>query len=140
MTLVVDAAPLVAVADTRDRMAGRVGEVLAEEDGPLVLPAPVSAEVDYLLGRRFGHKARHAFLADLAAGRFIVPCLEPSDYATARELDERYVDLGVGLAELSIVILAERFRTTRILTFDERGFRALRPLHGDHFVLLPADA
>jgi predicted nucleic acid-binding protein len=44
------------------------------------------------------------------------------------------------LADLSIVVLAHRFRTTRIATFDERHFRALRPLDGGSFTLLPADA
>jgi uncharacterized protein len=37
------------------------------------------------------------------------------------------------------VILAGRFETRRILTFDERHFRALRPLDGGSFTLLPAD-
>jgi hypothetical protein len=38
------------------------------------------------------------------------------------------------------VIVAERFGTRRLLTFDERHFRKLRPLGGGHFTLLPADA
>jgi hypothetical protein len=37
------------------------------------------------------------------------------------------------------VVLAARFGTTRILTFDERHFRALIPLQGRHFTILPAD-
>jgi hypothetical protein len=52
----------------------------------------------------------------------------------------RYPDLTPGLADLSVVVLAHRFRTDRLLTFDERGFRALRPLAGGRFTLLPKDA
>jgi hypothetical protein len=58
VTLIVDAAPLVALADTADRMRGPVRAVLAAEEGPLVIPAPVTAEVDYLLGVRHGALAR----------------------------------------------------------------------------------
>jgi uncharacterized protein len=39
-----------------------------------------------------------------------------------------------------LVVLAERYGTTRILTLDERHFRAIKPLHADAFTLLPADA
>ncbi|MGH9092292.1 MAG: PIN domain-containing protein [Acidimicrobiales bacterium] len=139
MTLVVDAAPLVAVADRRDPVGSRVGSLLEHEPGELVVPAPVTAEVDYLLGRRLGRSARLAFLDDLAMGRFTVADLEPDDYGVVAELERRYDDLDVGLADLGVVVVAKRYGTRRLLTFDERHFRALRPLDGGRFVLLPAD-
>lgn len=51
-----------------------------------------------------------------------------------------YRDLMIGLADASILVLAGRYRTNRILTLDERHFRALRTPRGEHFTLLPADA
>jgi len=48
-------------------------------------------------------------------------------------------DLRLGLADLSVVVLAARLDTLRILTFDYRHFRAVRPLQGGSFVLLPMD-
>ncbi len=140
MTLILDAGPLVASADIGDPQRLAVQRILRDEPGPLVLPAPVSAEVDYLLGRRVGDAARRAFLDDLAAGRFDVECLERVDYARIVVLDRQYEDLSFGLADLSVVVIAARLRCTRILTFDERHFRAIRPLYGDAFTLLPADA
>lgn len=140
MTLLLDAAPLVALADRSDRMQQPVERVLRDEPGDLVIPAPVSAEVDYLLGRRLGRAARMSFLDDLAAGRFTVACLESDDYAIIARLERTYHDLDVGLSDLSVVVLAERCRTQRVLTFDERHFRALRPLRGERFTLLPAEA
>lgn len=139
MTLVVDAAPLVALADRRDPMQASVEAVLRDEPGELVVPAPVTAEVDYLLGRRLGRTARLAFLADLAAGRFTVGCLEADDHGVVIGLERTYDDLDAGLADLSVVVLAGRYRTQRLLTFDERHFRALRPLSGGQFTLLPVD-
>lgn len=139
MTLIVDAAPLVALADNGDRMHEPVRDVLVAESGELILPAPVTAEVDYLLGVRHGPLARRRFLADLAAGRFTVAELERGDYQTVLDLEGRYEDLGLGLADCSLVVLAARYDTERILTFDERHLRAVRPLHTTAFTLLPAD-
>ncbi len=140
MSLLVDAGPLVALADRNHPWRPRIRASLEQEDGIWVLPAPVAAEVDYLLGTRLGNRARQAFLEDLAEGRFEVACLEGPDYELVRQLDKQYEALEAGLADLSLVVMAHRYRTRRILTFDERDFRLLRPLDGDHFVLLPRDA
>ena len=51
MTLILDAAPLVALADRRDSLGPQIEMLLRQEPGELVVPAPVTAEVDYLLGR-----------------------------------------------------------------------------------------
>lgn len=139
MTLVLDAAPLVALADRGDPRCDEIQKTLEEEPGQLVLPAPVSAEVDYMLGERLGQAARRAFLADLAAGRFDVACLTPEDYPDLLALDARYADLQLGLSDCAIVVLARRFETRRILSFDERDLRAVSPLQGGSFELLPAD-
>jgi predicted nucleic acid-binding protein len=140
VTVVIDAAPLVAVADADDPAFAAVDNMLRSIDGPLVIPAPVTAEVDYLLGRRVGRAAQRAFLADLAVGRFNVACLEREDYAAIADVDARYADLRLGLADCSLIVLADRYETDRIVTFDERHFRAVTPLRGGTFRLLPADA
>jgi uncharacterized protein len=139
LTLVIDAAPLVAVADRRDPAGPAVAGLLRDEVGELVVPAPVTAEVDYLLGRRLGRPARLAFLDDLGAGRFTVACMEVDEHGLLARLERRYADLDVGLADLSVVVAAARFGTRRLLTFDERHFRALRPLNGGRFTVLPSD-
>lgn len=140
MTLVVDAAPVVALADAAEPRRQEILDVLHREPGSLVIPAPVSAEIDYLLGQRLGRRARRLFLADLAAGRFTVGCLEREDYGTIADLDARYEDLQLGLADCSLMVLAARYETERILTFDERHLRAVTPLQGGSFTLLPTDA
>jgi predicted nucleic acid-binding protein len=116
-----------------------VARVLRDEPGEIILLAPITAEIDYLAGERLGRVARQAFLLDLANGRFRVECLSMMEYVMVRQLDAQYADLDVGLADLSVVVLARRFGTRRILTFDERHFRTLRPLDGGAFTLLPSD-
>jgi predicted nucleic acid-binding protein len=140
VTLVIDAGPLVAAADQDDPIKPRIEALLRSEPGDLIIAAPVTAEIDYLLGQRLGRVARLAFLEDLAAGRFTVACLEPADQAMVVELEKQYADQDVGLADLSTVVVAGRYATSRILTFDERHFRSLRPIDGGHFTLLPIDS
>lgn len=140
MTLVLDAAPLVAAADLADSRRRAVQEAIQSEPGGLVVPGPVTAEVDYLLGRRLGTEPRRRFLEDLALGRFTVEWPTLADYSRIIELEQRYADLDLGLADLSIVVIAARLEAVRLLTFDERHFRVVRPLYGDAFRLLPADA
>jgi predicted nucleic acid-binding protein len=105
VTLVVDAAPLVALADEREPRRDDILELLRLETGGLFIPAPVTAEIDYLFGRHFGAPARRAFLEDLAARRYESPGLGPEDYDVALELDRRYADLDLGLADLSVASL-----------------------------------
>jgi predicted nucleic acid-binding protein len=140
VTLILDAAPLVALADAKEPQLEALLRIRDEEEGRLVLPAPVAAEVDYLLGVRFGEAARRAFLSDLAARRYDVACLEADDYRAVSELDIHYSDLGLGLADCTIAVLAERYETRRLLSFDERHFRAVVPLQGGSFELLPTDS
>lgn len=140
MTALVDAAPLVALADVDDPRRDATLEVLYSEPGSLIIPSPTTAEIDYLLGRRFGRAARRAFLADVASGRFAIGCLERDDYANVVDLEARYEGLDLGLADCALVVLAQRYQTTRLVTFDERHFRAVTSLGGEAFTLLPADA
>lgn len=138
--MIVDSGPLVALGDRRDARHRQVAAVLAAEPGSLVVPLTVATEVDHILGRRGGRAARLAFVEDLAAGRFELGCLTDDEMATVLDLERRYGDLDAGLADLSVVVLADRFGTHRICTFDERDFRVLRPLQGSAaFRLLPID-
>lgn len=70
MTLIVDAGPMIAGSDANDPLHGSVRRVLTTESGPLILPAPVTTEVDYLLRKLGGAQAARRVLADIAAGTF----------------------------------------------------------------------
>jgi predicted nucleic acid-binding protein len=75
LTLVIDAGPLVALADENEPTRDEILAALADHPGRLFVPAPVTAEVDYLLGQRFGSAARQAFMEDLAVRRYSAPAL-----------------------------------------------------------------
>lgn len=81
-----------------------------------------------------------AFLDDLAEGTFMVEGLTRRELGVARDLARRHRDLELGLADVSMVVLAQRYATRKIVTFDERAFRTVAPLQGGSFTVLPADS
>lgn len=113
--------------------------VIKNEREIIVTTEVVVAEADYLVLDRLGIDVELAFIDDLAAGTFVVECLTRDELAVARGILERYRDLRLGLADASLVVLAKRHATKRILTFDERAFRTVAPLQGGAFTILPAD-
>jgi len=97
------------------------------------------AEADHLAATRGGPAAARAFRKDVAGGAYLIEWWDGAP-AESVEIALRYEDLDLGLTDASLVALAARLETTRIATFDERHFRAVRPARGGHFVLLPVDA
>jgi predicted nucleic acid-binding protein len=61
------------------------------------------------------------------------------DLGQAREIINRHADLGISLADASIVVLAERHDVREVLTLDQRHFRVLAAA-GKPFRVLPPDA
>ena len=113
---------------------------MTAEAETLVTTELVVAEADYLILERLGLDVELAFLEDLARGTFVVECLTREELRLAREVVERYGSLRLGLADASLVVLAQRYRSHRLLTLDERAFRTVQPLQGGSFIVLPADA
>jgi len=140
VTLIVDAGPLLAQADRDEPRHKSVVEFLKAERGPLITSEAAAAEADYLILSRLGIGVELAFLQDLSEGTFTVECLSQQELSAARDVAEQYEGLELGLADCSLVVLARRFKTRRILTFDERAFRTVAPLQGGAFSILPADA
>lgn len=139
MALVVDAGALYAQADADEPRHEAVTRILRDEREALVTTELAVAEADYLILDRLGLDVELAFLEDLAAGTFTVECLSRDELREARAVVAHYGALRIGLADASLVVLAQRHATRRILTFDERAFRAVTPLQGGAFTILPSD-
>jgi uncharacterized protein len=137
--IIADTSGLVAAFghDTRPHRQARAA--YEDDPGPVILSPFILAELEYLILRNAGVKAELDLLRDVADGVFTLAEFSPRDVAQAAAVAEQYQDLHIGLADASIVVLAARYQTTRVLTLDERHFRAMRPLHADAFTILPAD-
>lgn len=137
--IVVDTSAILAYMNAADTHHASVSAWLEAEQRELATTPLIVAEADHLAGAGGGPAAQAALRADLAAGAYLVEWW-PGAITAAVRVAERYADTGLGLADASLVVLAERLETTSIATLDERHFRAVRPLTGgDAFRLLPRD-
>jgi predicted nucleic acid-binding protein len=137
--IVLDTSGVLAALDASAKQHEAARKVIEESEWPLLLSPFVLAELDYLCSTRFGYRTMVPVLRDVADGAYMLVSFGVEEMAAARDVAERYVDQEIGLADASLVVIAARYRTTSLLTLDERHFRVIRPLWGDAFTLLPAD-
>ena len=110
---------------------------VVETGEPLVISPYVVAELDYLVAARSGVDAELALLEELSSGAYELADFDAADIDAASAVIDTFRDQDIGLADASLVVLAARFDTKRILTLDHRHFGVLRALDGEHFDLLP---
>jgi predicted nucleic acid-binding protein len=144
--IIVDTNAVLASLDEAYAEHEAIAAVIASADGLLVVSPMVAAESDYMLFTRLGAAAARQFAADVAAEAYELPEWTAADHSAALDVINRNSDPNpddsnyIGIADAANVVLADRYRTTRVLTLDQRHFRRLRPLWGaDHFTLLPYD-
>ncbi len=137
--IVLDTSVIYALLDADDEKHERARDWYAEESRELVTTPLVLAEADHLAATRGGDRALAAFHDDVRAGAYRVDWWTGAAQEAA-DVADRYRSLGIGLTDASLVALAARVESIEVATFDERHFRAIRPLAGgDAFRLLPMD-
>jgi hypothetical protein len=137
--ILIDTSGLLAWIDASQSLHREVAAAMKSVAGPYLLSPFVLAELDYLIATRVGAAAEMALLEEVARGAYRLEPFTASDVQRAHMVLEKFRDLDVGLADASIVVLAERYRIQDVLTLDERHFRPLRTLDGHPFRLIPAD-
>ncbi len=138
--IILDTSGLLAAIDASQRHHAAAIAALRAADPPWALSPFVLAELDYLLGTRVGQGAERALLGEVGRGVYRLEPFDAAEVAAAERVIARHASLEIGLADASIVVLAERYRVRDLLTLDERHFRTLRGPGGRPFRLLPADA
>ncbi len=137
--IILDTSGLLSAIDASQRHHAACAEILAEATRPLVLSPFVLAELNYLLATQVDGQAQLALVDEVARGVYRLESFSAHDVAVAGDVMRRYANLAIGLADASIVVLAQRHGTRDVLTLDERHFRAVRAADGRRFRLLPAD-
>jgi predicted nucleic acid-binding protein len=135
--LICDTSGLLAYFDASDAHSEATGGVIDADDGPFVVSPYVVAELDYLLATRRGVQAELAALTELSGGAWELPSIQAIDLQEICSVIHQYADQNVGVADASLVVLAHRFRTDRLLTLDHRHFGVIRSATGKPFSLLP---
>jgi uncharacterized protein len=116
----------IALLDQNDRFHKRAVEasrILMEQ---LVVTLPVITETTWVLGKRLGTAAAQDMLRLGEVGAYRIHALREQDLPLLRGLMEKYADLPMDLADASLVLLAEQSGDGRILSTDQRDFRAYR--------------
>ncbi len=139
MAIIADSGAVYGLYDRRDASHAALRLAVETARDLIVLPAPTLGEIDYLLRFRLGNRALLRFMADIQEGSFVVESVTLTDLRRCAALVDKYGDLDLGLTDASVVALAERIGTNRILTVDQRDFRVIRSARGRPFHLLPAD-
>ena len=133
MSVVVDTGAVLALMRADDAHHAAARELFATLDDDLVTSPLALAEIDHLVGARGGRAASEALWRDLERGAYTVRW-----WADALDESLRIVRRHpfLGLTDASLVALAGRLRTTRIVSFD-KNFRSIETPQGDPFTLLP---
>lgn len=137
MTIIADTGPLYALVDRSDSWHERVAAWWQMTPRHVLVPVTVLPEVSYLLLKRIGARAEHAFIRAVADGEFTTEPLEDDDIDRAASLMLQYEDLPLGFVDASVIAIAERVGVRGILTTDRRHFSVVKPAHAKRFVLAP---
>lgn len=129
MTTVVDAGPLYALFDRRDRRHAQALDFLKRQADPMITTAPVITEVAFLLRRSADTRLKflrwsHSYLEiDAELG---------SDLPRIADILAKYRDIRPDFADASLVALCERRRLRRVASID-KDFAIYRTLTNEPF-------
>ena len=136
--MIVDTSALLAYFNSREPDHEAVSGVIDNnDDGQLVVSPFVVAELDYLIGTRIGVAAELASLRELSSGAWELAVFGMAELESATSIVEKYGDQDIGVADASLVVLADRYHTRTIVTLDRRHFDVLRPIGGGRFSIRP---
>ncbi|MGW4835566.1 PIN domain-containing protein [Streptomyces globisporus] len=143
MIIVADTSALYAAFDAAQTEHAAAARILEHER--LAISPLVVTELDHLVHHDLGFPAAlqvmEALNSRIDDGQYRLAELKLADLHTAHEVRQKYEGLRLDLADAVGVVLADRYRTERIFTLDQRDFRAMSPLTPglDSFRILPAD-
>jgi predicted nucleic acid-binding protein len=137
VALILDTGPLYASLDRSDDDHRRCRSLIEAASEPIVIPAPVLVEVDYLIHRSLHPGVLVALLRDIESGAYDVEPVMAVDHRRIRELCDRYADADIGYVDAAVLAIVERLDEPKLATLDHRHFNTLRPRHVDALRLLP---
>jgi len=112
----IDAGPMIALFDKRDKFHDSVVDFLANNNDRLISSWPVIAEVCYMLS--FSVNAQLDFLKWCARGAIKIEDIQKHELERIIFLTEKYSNVPMDLADSTMVVLSERLHISEILTID----------------------
>ncbi|MBV8817029.1 MAG: PIN domain-containing protein [Acidobacteriaceae bacterium] len=133
--VLVDAGPIVAIFSQSDEHHDSCVRQLQQCRGSLLTCWPVVTEAAWLLQRY--PDSVGALLSSLKTNPFQLLSLTEADLPGISELLLRYENLGLQLADASLVHLANRENIEVVFTLDRRDFSVVRRSGGKRLRLIP---
>jgi uncharacterized protein len=133
--ILVDAGPLIALADRTDAHHAACVKALQRMREPLATVWPAVTEAVYLVQR--WPKAQSELLNLVEGGTLRILPVGREDISRVRALMEKYRNLPMDLVDAVLVRVAERERLRTIFTINRRGFSVYRPLGLGKFRIAP---
>lgn len=112
----IDAGPLIALFNKKDKYHDKIKDFLESYKGILTSSWPVMTEVTHMLD--FNVQAQIDFLTWVNIGGVMIENLDNEELSRIIELSKKYSDVPMDLADASLVVLAERFRIKEIIAID----------------------
>ena len=123
--IVLDTGGLYAAIDANEDLHGRCVAALVGARPPRVISPFVLAELDYLVGSRVGHQAQLSLVDEVVRGAYRLEPFDADDMERAKRVMDEYADLRVGLADASVVVLAQRNGTLRFAMHGRTPFSSV---------------
>ena len=125
-SIIVDAGPLIALADRSDKHHRRVVVYLRQFQGRLLTTWPVLAETCHFLSEQ----GQIDFLRWANSGGLSMVELHESALAVLAEWKDKYRNLPMDLADASLLWVAQQTGVLDILTIDVKDFSVYRLPNG----------
>lgn len=133
--MLVDTGPIVAMLSASDQYHVECSEQLRTIKAPMLTCWPVITEAAWLL--RAYPRATATLLRSFHGDPFEIATLGLDDLDGIGAILARYTDLGIQLADASLVHLANREGIDTIFTLARRDFGVVRLARGKKFRVIP---
>lgn len=124
MKLLVDAGPIIAFFNQDDDWHERILQFYSTCTDELITTLPVITEAIWNL--RGHERVQNELYRQVEEGAYVLATLTASDFRRIAELNAKYKGQKPDLADLSLVVVAERLNLSRVLTIDRRDFAIYR--------------
>ena len=115
-----------ALANPKDKFHQRAMSVSKSLTEDPITTWPVITETCHIVQRELGASAASHFIKMLQDNEIEIFTIEKKHLPLIQRLIQKYADLPMDLADASLVILAEELGHGRILSTDQRDFKAYR--------------
>ena len=136
MQVLLDTSAILSLSDKSSVINETVKNLVLNEDHLYIVPSTVIVETCQLLKYRFGAIYEIKFLQEIQLSNFIMETVGFEDIHRIIEILKKYSDLGAGYVDSSIVAIAERLGTNKVITLDKKHFTVMTPRGFEYFDIL----